>query len=51
MGKVVDNQLKVKGVKKLRVCDGSVIPEITSGNTNAPIIAIAERFCEVLLQE
>lgn len=40
---VVDAQMQVKGVKGLRVVDGSVMPLITSGNPNSPIIMIAER--------
>ncbi|KQU77947.1 MULTISPECIES: GMC family oxidoreductase [unclassified Rhizobacter] len=40
---VVDAQLRVHGVKRLRVADASVMPAITSGNTNAPTLMIAER--------
>ncbi|WP_457329963.1 GMC family oxidoreductase [Rhizobacter sp. P5_C2] len=40
---VVDAQLRVHGVKRLRVVDASVMPTITSGNTNAPTLMIAER--------
>lgn len=46
---VVDPQLRVHGVARLRVCDASVIPTIMSGNTNAPVIMIAERCAEFIL--
>jgi len=45
---VVDSQLKVRGVTNLRVIDGSVLPEITTGNTNAPIIMLAEKAADLL---
>lgn len=40
---VVDTQLRVRGIDGLRVIDASVMPTITSGNTNAPVMMIAER--------
>ena len=40
---VVDSRLRVHGVAALRVADASVMPTITSGNTNAPALMIAER--------
>jgi len=47
---VVDPQLRVRGVERLRVIDASVMPTITSGNTNAPVMMIAEKGAEMLLQ-
>ncbi|MDG1069454.1 MAG: GMC family oxidoreductase N-terminal domain-containing protein [Sulfitobacter sp.] len=46
---VVDPQLRVNGVSNLRVVDASVMPNITSGNTNSPTIMIAERASDFIL--
>lgn len=48
---VVDLQLKVRGVSNLRAADSSVMPHITSGNTNAPVIMIAERAAEFIITD
>lgn len=45
---VVDPQLRVRGIGGLRVIDASVMPAITSGNTNAPTLMIAERGSRLL---
>jgi choline dehydrogenase len=45
---VVDAQLRVYGVKKLRIADGSIMPTITTGNTQAPCVIIGERLAEML---
>ena len=50
MGTVVDAQLCLKGVDSLRVIDASVMPTITSGNTNAPTMMIAEKGAEMVLR-
>ena len=48
MGDVVDPQLRVLGVEKLRVADASILPNIISGNTNAVAIMIGEKAAEML---
>ena len=48
---VVDENLKIYGLKNIRVVDASVMPEIPSANLNAPTLMIAEKASDIILNE
>ncbi len=48
---VVDSSLRVHGIERLRVIDASVFPTVTSANTNAPTVMVAQKAAALMLAE
>ena len=48
---VVTPDLKVRGIERLRIVDASIMPTIPSGNTNAPVLAVADRAADLIMRD